>query len=108
MAATAKTTLPEESELTVPELNVSWPVLQTASVYIGKACEWYNNVSNAKILMTRRLRVCIRTRKPLLQDYIMLQPSTDAMTFDMHLTKNARSSSGTHVTLIMNIGLKLR
>jgi len=45
MAATAKTVLPEESELTVQELNVSWPVLQTASVYIGKACEWYNNVS---------------------------------------------------------------
>ena len=43
--ATAKTVLPEESELTVQELNVSWPVLQTASVYIGKACEWYNNVS---------------------------------------------------------------
>lgn len=43
MAATAKTVLPEESELTVQELNVSWPVLQTASVYIGKACEWYNN-----------------------------------------------------------------
>ncbi|KAH0945509.1 hypothetical protein HN011_004307 [Eciton burchellii] len=41
--ATAKTVLPEESELTVPEINVSWPVLQTASVYIGKACEWYNN-----------------------------------------------------------------
>lgn len=45
MAATAKTVLPEESELTVQELDVSWPVLQTASVYIGKACEWYNNVS---------------------------------------------------------------
>jgi len=44
--ATAKTVLPEESELTVPEINVSWPVLQTASVYIGKACEWYNNVSH--------------------------------------------------------------
>ncbi|XP_018356240.1 PREDICTED: NADH dehydrogenase [ubiquinone] 1 alpha subcomplex subunit 8 [Trachymyrmex septentrionalis] len=41
--ATAKTVLPEESELTVQELNVSWPVLQTASVYIGKGCEWYNN-----------------------------------------------------------------
>ena len=45
MAATAKTVLPEESELTVQELDVSWPVLQTAAVYIGKACEWYNNVS---------------------------------------------------------------
>lgn len=45
MAARLNTELPEESELTVPELNVSWPVLQTASVYIGKACEWYNNVS---------------------------------------------------------------
>jgi len=44
MAPTAKTVLPEESELIVQELNVSWPVLQTASVYIGKA-EWCNNVS---------------------------------------------------------------
>ncbi|KAL0102040.1 hypothetical protein PUN28_018530 [Cardiocondyla obscurior] len=43
MAATSKTVLPEESELTVQEVNVSWPVLQAASVYIGKACEWYNN-----------------------------------------------------------------
>ncbi|XP_014474865.1 PREDICTED: NADH dehydrogenase [ubiquinone] 1 alpha subcomplex subunit 8 [Dinoponera quadriceps] len=43
MAATAKTVLPEESELTVQEINVTWPVLHTASVYIGKACEWYNN-----------------------------------------------------------------
>lgn len=43
MAATAKTVLPEESELTVQEIDVSWPTLQTASVYIGKACEWYNN-----------------------------------------------------------------
>ncbi|RLU24582.1 hypothetical protein DMN91_002671 [Ooceraea biroi] len=41
--ATANIKLPEESELTVPELNVSWPVLQSASVYIGKACEGCNN-----------------------------------------------------------------
>ncbi|XP_032671419.1 NADH dehydrogenase [ubiquinone] 1 alpha subcomplex subunit 8 [Odontomachus brunneus] len=43
MAATAKTVLPEESELTVQEIDASWPTLHTASVYIGKACEWYNN-----------------------------------------------------------------
>lgn len=59
MAATAKTTLPEESELTVPELNVSWPVLQTASVYIGKACEWYNNEFTLCRIEERDPRRCL-------------------------------------------------
>ncbi|KAG7199871.1 hypothetical protein KM043_014320 [Ampulex compressa] len=43
MVATEKTVLPEESELNVQEINVSWPVLQAASVYVGKSCEWQNN-----------------------------------------------------------------
>lgn len=36
-------TLPEKSELTVQEINVTYPVLLAASNYIGKKCEWQNN-----------------------------------------------------------------
>ena len=43
MVITKDTTLPSDEELTVQEINVSWPVLQAASVYIGKKCEWHNN-----------------------------------------------------------------
>lgn len=43
MVATKDTVFPSDEELTVQEINVSWPALQAASVYIGKKCEWHNN-----------------------------------------------------------------
>lgn len=43
MVVTKDTVLPSVEELTVPEINVSWPILQAASVYVGKKCEWNNN-----------------------------------------------------------------
>ncbi|XP_034184975.1 NADH dehydrogenase [ubiquinone] 1 alpha subcomplex subunit 8 [Osmia lignaria lignaria] len=43
MVATKDTVFPSDEELTVQEINVSWPGLQAASVYIGKKCEWHNN-----------------------------------------------------------------
>ncbi|CAD6210750.1 GSCOCG00012791001-RA-CDS, partial [Cotesia congregata] len=44
MVVTEKTPLPTEEELTVPEINLSWPVLHAASFYLGKYCENQNNV----------------------------------------------------------------
>ncbi|KAH0547355.1 NADH dehydrogenase [ubiquinone] 1 alpha subcomplex subunit 8 [Cotesia glomerata] len=43
MVVTEKTPLPTEEELTVPEINLSWPVLHAASFYLGKYCENQNN-----------------------------------------------------------------
>lgn len=39
-------TLPSNEELTVEEINVSYPVLHAASFYVGKKCELDNNVSS--------------------------------------------------------------
>lgn len=50
MVVTEKTYIPPDEELTVQEINLSWPVLQAASFYLGKACEWENNVSKIKII----------------------------------------------------------
>ncbi|XP_057322470.1 NADH dehydrogenase [ubiquinone] 1 alpha subcomplex subunit 8 [Microplitis mediator] len=43
MVVTNKTYLPSEEELTVPEVNLSWPVLHAAAFYMGKYCEEHNN-----------------------------------------------------------------
>lgn len=45
MVLTKNTQFPSDEELTVQEINVSWPLLLAASAYIGKKCEWPNNVS---------------------------------------------------------------
>lgn len=44
MGITEETYLPTEEELTVQEINLSGPALTAASVHIGKACEYQNNV----------------------------------------------------------------
>lgn len=44
MGITEETYLPTEEELTVQEINLSGPALTAASVHIGKACEFQNNV----------------------------------------------------------------
>lgn len=46
MVVTEKVKFPDDSELTVQELNVTYPVLQAASFYVGKKCEWQSNVSD--------------------------------------------------------------
>ncbi|XP_076168151.1 NADH dehydrogenase [ubiquinone] 1 alpha subcomplex subunit 8 [Ptiloglossa arizonensis] len=43
MVLTKNTQFPSDEELTVQEINVSWPLLLAASAYIGKKCEWPNN-----------------------------------------------------------------
>lgn len=45
MVVTDSVIIPSDEELTVPEINLSYPVLQAASFYLGKACEWQNNAS---------------------------------------------------------------
>lgn len=46
MVLTADVHLPEESELTVPEVNLSGATLRAGSFHLGKYCEHANNVSN--------------------------------------------------------------
>lgn len=48
MVLTADITLPEESELTVPEVNLSMSTLIASSSHLGKYCEQVNNVSKFK------------------------------------------------------------
>ncbi|KAL2726967.1 NADH dehydrogenase ubiquinone 1 alpha subcomplex subunit 8 [Vespula squamosa] len=43
MVVTEKVKFPDDSELTVQEINVTYPVLQAASFYVGKKCEWQSN-----------------------------------------------------------------
>lgn len=49
MVLTADVHLPEESELTVPEVNLSGATLIASSFHLGKYCEQANNVSNSAI-----------------------------------------------------------
>lgn len=51
MVLTADVHLPEESELTVDELNLSTSTLLAASVHLGKYCEKANNVSKTVIYL---------------------------------------------------------
>lgn len=44
MVLTADVTLPEESELTVQEVNLSGSTLRAGSFHLGKYCEQQNNV----------------------------------------------------------------
>lgn len=46
MVLTADVHLPEESELTVPEVNLSGATLRAGAFHLGKYCEHANNVSN--------------------------------------------------------------
>lgn len=43
MVVTFKTVIPPDEELTVPEIDLSWPVLHAAAFYMGKYCENHNN-----------------------------------------------------------------
>ncbi|KZC11365.1 PREDICTED: NADH dehydrogenase [ubiquinone] 1 alpha subcomplex subunit 8 [Dufourea novaeangliae] len=63
MVITEKTTLPSDEELTVQEINVSWPLLQAASFYIGKKCEWDNNEFMLCKQETKDPRKCIQEGK---------------------------------------------
>lgn len=46
MVVTKDVVLPEESELTVNEVNLSASTLMAGSFHLGKYCEQANNVSN--------------------------------------------------------------
>lgn len=45
--------LPEESELTVDELNLSSSTLFAGSFHLGKYCEEANNVSKTVVLLAK-------------------------------------------------------
>lgn len=45
MVVTYDITIPPDEELTVPEVDLSYPVLHAAAFYLGKYCENHNNVS---------------------------------------------------------------
>lgn len=36
--------LPSDEELNTQELNISWPYIAAAAVFLAKRCEWFNNV----------------------------------------------------------------
>lgn len=56
MVLTADIHLPEESELTVPEINLSGSTLYAGSFHLGKYCEYANNVSKYYLSFSIRLR----------------------------------------------------
>ncbi|KAK0092669.1 hypothetical protein PV326_000891 [Microctonus aethiopoides] len=43
MVVTYDTVIPPDEELTVPEVDLSYPVLHAAAFYLGKYCENHNN-----------------------------------------------------------------
>ena len=45
MVVTEDHVLPTDKELTVEEVNLSFPVLQSAAFHLGKYCETQNSVS---------------------------------------------------------------
>lgn len=49
MVITNNTTLPEESELNVQELNLSSAALRAGAFHLGKQCEQANNVSTSRL-----------------------------------------------------------
>lgn len=69
MVLTADVTLPEESELTVQEVNLSAAALRAGSFHLGKYCEQANNVSYCLSLLIQALVVssCYREETLALQ-----------------------------------------
>lgn len=63
MVVTKNLTLPSDEELTVQEITVSYPLLQAASFYIGKKCEWHNNEFTLCKQETNDPRKCINEGK---------------------------------------------
>lgn len=63
MGITEEVSLPTDEELTVQEVTVSSPVLKAAAVYIGKACEFDNNVR--LLLPNRWHKITISTCRSL-------------------------------------------
>lgn len=61
--ATLSVQLPDEKELTVEEINVSWPLLQAAAFYVGKACERSNNEYMLCRQETKDPRKCVDEAK---------------------------------------------
>ncbi|KAG6803187.1 NADH dehydrogenase [ubiquinone] 1 alpha subcomplex subunit 8 [Apis mellifera caucasica] len=43
MVVTKNFQLPSDEELNTQEINISWPYIHAAAVFLGKRCEWFNN-----------------------------------------------------------------
>ncbi|KAH9638164.1 hypothetical protein HF086_009192 [Spodoptera exigua] len=63
MVLTADVNLPEESELTVPELQLSSPALFAGSFHLGKYCEQANNEFMLCRLEENDPRKCLKEGK---------------------------------------------
>ncbi|XP_076300487.1 NADH dehydrogenase [ubiquinone] 1 alpha subcomplex subunit 8 [Lasioglossum baleicum] len=63
MVVSKNFSLPSDEELTVQEITVSYPLLQAASFYIGKKCEWSNNEFTLCKQETKDPRKCINEGK---------------------------------------------
>lgn len=44
MVVTKNFQFPSDEELNTQEINISWPYIHAAAVFLGKRCEWFNNV----------------------------------------------------------------
>lgn len=72
MVLTADITLPEESELTVEEVNLSTATLRAGSFHLGKYCEHANNVSNIVVICQKTIIFIIYSIWYLLLFYLYL------------------------------------
>lgn len=63
MVVTADVVLPEESELTVEEVNLTTATLRAGSFHLGKYCEQANNVSNLIIFDLTLFFICGRCKQ---------------------------------------------
>ncbi|KAI4502419.1 hypothetical protein M0802_002331 [Mischocyttarus mexicanus] len=91
MVVTEKVKLPDDSELTTPELNVTYPVLQAASFYVGKKCEWESNEFMLCREEEKDARVCLKEGKAL---------TACAMDFFKQLKKHCREDFEQYVNCI--------
>ncbi|XP_017888759.1 NADH dehydrogenase [ubiquinone] 1 alpha subcomplex subunit 8 [Ceratina calcarata] len=55
--------LPSDEELTTQELNIGWPYIQAAAVFLGKRCEWFNNEFMLCRYELRDPRKCLKEGK---------------------------------------------
>lgn len=91
MVVTEKVKLPDDSELTTQELNIPFPVLQAASFYVGKKCEWERNEFMLCKEEEKDARVCLKEGKAL---------TACGMEFFKQLKKNCREDFEQYVTCL--------
>ncbi|XP_046816935.1 NADH dehydrogenase [ubiquinone] 1 alpha subcomplex subunit 8 [Vespa crabro] len=91
MVVTEKVKFPDDSELTVQEINVTYPVLQAASFYVGKKCEWQSNEFMLCREEEKDARRCINEGKAL---------TACALDFFKQLKKHCREDFEQYVTCL--------